>query len=176
MVPVLPGQRDHDDPGVKSSTKRREPWATETDEVEKQRSRKRRRANRRLRNHGTKALRRNLQPRVRRQRPRSYHKAKSPRDNAPSLLGRSSVRPAASRICPRYGFLLPIYPRIRWRFYTIRLARRGLPCAWGSGESSRTFCHSLEPDEDDPLALRGRSAGSPQAFRTDGSGCHPCSR
>ena len=114
----MPRQRDHEDHGVKSSTMRSESWVTETDEAEKQRNRKKRRGNRRLRNRAMNAHRQNLRPRVRRRCPRPYHKAKSPRDNALSQLGRSSVRPAASRICLRHGFRLPINARIRSRFYT----------------------------------------------------------
>jgi hypothetical protein len=86
-VLVLHRYRNHEDPGVKSSLMRRESWATETDEAEKQRSRKKRRGNRRLRNRAMNAHRLNLRPRIRSRCPRLYHKANSPRDNALSQPG-----------------------------------------------------------------------------------------
>jgi hypothetical protein len=103
-VLVLPSQRDHEDQGVKSSTQRSESWVTETDEAEKQRSRKKRRGNRRLRNHAMNAPRRNLHHRVRRRCLRTYHEARTPGDNAVSQLGRSSVRPATSWDMPSARF------------------------------------------------------------------------
>ena len=71
------------------------------------------------------------------------------------------------------------YALLRTRFQCGHLLERTMLVAFtnlalciGGGRASRTFRHTLGGDEDGS----GRAAVNPQAFRTEASGCQPCSR